>query len=305
MSKKKYRINDTFGDGYTEYDQETGEKEHFIKHVGSFSEGYYGNKGSVREVDRLTGMRTIKDKKGKSEVFSKGILTDDYHGSEGTHISKRTYDDGFSVSKKGGKTEHFYKKNGILTTTYESNKGNSYTTFNDEVKQKEKKKEAKNAARKVEKEQLELEAAYRDAMRAPIFSLAIDILILLYAFLALMVDAIPKHDIVCHALLIIGILQFSCVCGIEEVDVSTYLLNIGRLFIPHFFFHLFGIVGARDETFYTYHAIGPTFTIIIVTYVTGIILYILCRNGVFTFLKEKLFRKKKRGEKPSKDKRSS
>ena len=121
MAAKKYRINDTFGGGYTEYDKETGKKEHFIKHKGAFSDGYYGDKGSVREVDRLTGTRTLKDKDGEAEVFHKGILSDDYYGTKCTHIAKHTYGDGFSISKKGEKTEHVYKNKGIFTTNYESN----------------------------------------------------------------------------------------------------------------------------------------------------------------------------------------
>ena len=279
MATKKYRIKDNFGGGYTEYDKTTGEKEHFIKHGGVFSEGYYGNKGSVRSKDKITKTRTLKDKDGEAEVFRKGYLDDDYYGSKGTHVSKHLYGDGFSISEKGGKRKEVFKNKGPLTTSYVSTAGDSYDLFNDDLERPAK-------ADTKTKYDLAIDRTNQNygGPMGPSISIAIDLIILLYAFLALLFGSIPKHDIITHVLLVLGLMQYSYVCGANSIDAVAYVVYTGILLVPHFLLHLFGIVGARDKAFYTYDAIGPAFIIIAVAFALSIIMYILGRNGFIGWL---------------------
>ena len=284
MAKDKYRINDLFGGGYTEYDKKTGKKEHFNKYDGVFSEGYIGNKGSKRLRGKITGQVTLKDQGDEAEVFHKGALSDDYYGSSGTHISKHLYGDGFSVTKKG-KREDYFKNKGILTTKYDGTHGNSYEVFNDEIDAKKNSdSERKNTSR--EDREFELRATSYGA-RGPVIGVIIDLIIVVYVALSQYVPGIPKSDLLNHILLMVSFWQFCALAGSGTVYAYTFMICCGYMFVPHYFLHMIGLAYPRDHFFFTYSFFGVALQIVIVSFVIGLILYILGRNDIL----EKLFNK--------------
>ena len=310
MAAKKYRINDVYDDGYTEYDKETGKKEHFIKYGGVLSEGYIGDHGSVRKRDKVSGNIYIKGQgKSEGENFRKGLYgDDDYYGDKGSYITKHVYDNGYTIKDKDGDTKRVHKYHNAFTDEYLSDDGDSYR-----IDRPTNHKNTRNSALSGHQKANDLLAGLHDRPKNPnletnyYYQSQLDkasfipekyivayVIIVAYIILSQIFSFIPKLDILNHALLIGGLLMFAIVTGELSIKMPDTILATICIWTSNTIFHSLSFAYPRNHAFFSEHFWISGAKTATITLAVAVVVYILGRLHIWAKLLNRIIKKPKK-----------
>lgn len=188
--------------------------------------------------------------------------------------------------------ETWVKYGGVFTEGYISNKGNKVSWDKDPFENKNKKQPEKKSnvqqSYDMYKDPLYSDIperpssgySYYDPSKLPSYpsrkNLYIYLGIMVYCILASCIKALPRPDMLCHYILIIGFLQYALAAGLDrDVGFREYFYIGGGWWILQIVCHVLIFAYPRNSVYYTDYFWSTGFKYAGFAYVAGMVLYLL------------------------------
>lgn len=207
------------------------------------------------------------------------------------HIYKNPYTGDITVEDyEKGEKETWIKYGSAFTEGYVSNKGNKISwdnnLFDNKDQQTERKSNTYNYLNDAQNpwysESVNISSnghGYYDPNSLPKYpsrkNLYIYIGIMAYFILAAMIKALPRPDMLCQYILIIGFLQYALAAGLDrDVDFREYFYIGGGWWILQIVCHVLIFAYPRDSAYYTDSFWSAGFKYACFAYGVGMVLFI-------------------------------